>query len=240
MRHIQSALAVGVLIAGLSISGCQTTGHKPPPNEDPEVRAVPQVPFEPQFVRVPIQLGEGRYANLFAPGSYAEWQVPIAMLKSADGETTESMPATPTGFLIIEVHVESIFPDMSIAYDVVGFRGVDVYLQTPDGRMVRPSQRSVGTELMEIAEGALRHYGRTNRVYFPAAEANLTQPAAGPGAPLRLVLQGYDSTYYFEWPAKPMPGPEKQALADRPGTQKLKHGYNEFTGRTKGFLHRFD
>ena len=43
-------------------------------------------------------------------------------------------------YIVIECQLETQFGDMSVAYDAIRLRGIDVYLETPNGIKVRPIQ----------------------------------------------------------------------------------------------------
>jgi len=181
--------------------------------------------FTPVAAKASIQWVAGRYPNLFSPSSYAVWPV-------ATGEG-EAAPAAAM-YLDIACHIASEFADTSIAYDVVGLRGVDVYLITPDGAQVRPIQIQRGTELIEEARGALRYFARTNRLLFPLRALELRVPPGGPPS-ARLVLEAHGAVYQFEWPANlagmPPAPPPKRPTAD---------AAREAWGTAREVMHTFD
>ena len=112
--------------------------------------------------------------------------------------------ASGSGPLEVTCYLESQFRDMSIAYDAVGLRGVQFYLELPDGTEVLPVQKSLDSELKEEPVGALRRFGRKLTLFFPSRTIMVDNPAVTAGARgVRLVLQGHSSTFYFEWKAAP-------------------------------------
>lgn len=221
-RHAVSiVLATLVLIP---LAGCQTT-------DSSDASAVPpsaQIVFTPRVHRVVIQAGEGRYPNLFTTASYAVWgketaaSVPLpppvavdtaagdAPTEAAMDANLESVPPQPeveaarAGGLTIECHLESEFPDRSIAYDAVGLRGMTILLKLPDGRELQPAQKTLGSELEEVPIGALRRYGRKLTLYFSESQFMVENPAVNPkAAGVQLRIVGLESQFFFDWPATP-------------------------------------
>lgn len=214
------------LIAGLAViacAGCKTTPkHKVEPAPAPAVAQ----DFAPAVPLSPLHLDSGRYPNLFGPGSYAVWvtdSVTVTKLqleKNSGASISDTLAADAAtvakNYYVVEINLESTFPDGSIAYDVVGLRAVDVYLSLPDGTRVWPVQRVVGTTVRDQQEGALHHYGRTNIVVFPKRDVISGTPTVTNGAAgLRLTLDGLNSKFHFEWVAAPSSSPppvsEKEA-----------------------------
>lgn len=203
----------GVLVAGvacvllLAASGCQTTGGGDAPNSDHTTRVIP---FQPTSAKSGLHLDKGRYPDLFASTSYACWAGADANAPAS--EQAESMAGTLGGrFAVVECRVESAFSDMDKAYEVVGLRGIDAYLLTESGRKIRPSKIVHGQALDETPVGALRHFGRTNLLIFPLDGIQTVVSGVEPKPPvLRLVLEGYDSSFYFVWTSfVPAPAPER-------------------------------
>ena len=192
-----------VVACGLLLTACQT-GSKPKNDENLPPTLI--VDFEPSMRSTTLRLQTGRYPNLFTANTAAVWvsEAPIApavkggAVPPVSGDAT--MLAANPGLLVVQCTMESAFSDMSIAYDVVGFRGLSVYLQTPDGRQVIPAQTIIGSELTETRRGALKVFRRTNLLVFSRQEAALKIPVVnGEGASTRVVLEGLESTFYFEW-----------------------------------------
>jgi hypothetical protein len=201
------------LFAGLAVItlfGCKTT-----PKPDPAASApVVAQDFAPVSALSPLHLDSGRYPNLFAPGSYAVWVTDAVAVTKLQLEQKSGAPISETlaadaelvakNYYVVEVNIESAFPDASIAYDVVGLRSVDVYLTLPDGTRVWPVQRVLGATARDQQEGALKHYGRTNIVVFPKTDVLSGTPTVPNGVTgLRLTLDGFNSIFHFEWAAAP-------------------------------------
>ncbi len=126
--------------------------------------------------------------------------VTISPMLAADAEFIAE------NYYVIELHLESLFPDASIAYDVVGLRNMEVYLSLPDGGRSMPIQRILGTQAREQQQGALKQFGRTNIVVFPKQEVLLGQATVPADAEaVRLVIQGFNTTFSFAWAAATEP-----------------------------------
>lgn len=215
-RAVPALLAA---LALLSFTGCKTTGTADGVDAPPAAKVV----FVPRIRRAVIQSGEGRYPNLFTTASYAVWgteavaaapvAVPPAEGDPADAAMTDTLDSVPVpadveaaraGGIIIECHLESEFADRSIAYDAVGLRGMTIYLELPDGTQIQPAQKTLASDLVEVPVGALRRYGRKLTLYFSDSQLMVENPAANPKAPgVRLVVNGVESKFFFEWPATP-------------------------------------
>jgi hypothetical protein len=241
MNRIGLALAVVFAAAG-----CQTR------SPEPVVQAphpALQVPFTPATYTAHVRLGEGRYPDLFSAESYAIWVSPqVAALKLEDardaGETIEpelehAAHTIESNYVIIECFVESAFSDMSIAYDIVGFRGVTPYIETGSGLRIRPVQVDIGTPVREEARGALKAFARTNVLVFPKFSrptGTATMPA---GEPVRLVLEGYNSRFYFPWDAEP--GTQAPAsFSQHEQVILVRTKFSELYERLRRLGHRFD
>ena len=188
-------LAALAAMAAVLAAGCQ---HRGGADEKPGLLSSKPYPFVPANGRSGARFDKGSYPDLLGPGSYAVWSGP-ELAAAANGQSAEAAPAMNSNFLVIECRLESTFADMSIAYDAVGMRGLNVYIQTPDGRQVAPAQKIVGADLEETPRGALRQFARTNTLIFARAELGLLVKKENLGSTVRLVLEGYNSTYYFEW-----------------------------------------
>jgi hypothetical protein len=259
MRRSHVILIIGVLAVFM---GCATTPKAPSPAQVETMRM-----FEPATYLSQIQVEAGRYPDLFAPQSQAVWVGPeVAEIKEhmaeagADGEGGGSTlggegephyaqiaESVVMNCIVIECHVESVFPDSSIAYDVVGFRGIDVYLLTPSGEKLMPIQTVVDSHASEEQAGALKRFGRTNLVVFPKRDLWLGEPVLGPDVPsVRLVLEGHDSVFYFEWPAAPqqLTTSEQQLevikSAAQQAAEKSRLGFRAMFRRLQDVAHVFD
>jgi len=191
------------------------------------VAAGARIPFIPQAPHASINLAKGAYPDLYANASYADWTVP----KEGDG----------AGMAEITCCLESAFSDSSIAYDAVGLRGMQVYLYTDDGRRIAPARTLMGQELEEEPRGALKAFRRTNRLLFPKeAVTAAAPPPNAPPATIRLVFEGYDSVFYFEWaaqnllPVRPVPFYKGKAA------RQVKKEAGKVRDRAREFGHTFD
>lgn len=214
----------GAIYAACVLPGC-LTAHDP--DAPPAVAPGTPLPFVPQIAKASLNYAKGPYRNLFSQGSYADW-------KLAEGpETADAIEITCC--------LESAFPDSSIAYDAAGLRGITVYLYMPDGRRISAAQTVVGGQLEEEAQGSLKVFRRVNRLTFPAAGLTVSTPTLDAPAPgVRLVLEGHNSVYFFEWPAqlpqeiKPLP------FHKSPEAEKLKRGLKKAGDKTREVSHTFD
>jgi hypothetical protein len=163
-----------------------------------------------------LRLDKGNYPDLFCPETYAVWLgSDVTALRRAradkqgqkvDPKSANAVTQFTANFLVFECHLASAFGDMSIAYDAVGLRGLSVYLATPDGRKITPTQVVVGTPVRETPQGALRKFERTDLLVFQKKDLWMKKPAVSPEAPsARVVFEGYGSTYSFEWPTSTLP-----------------------------------
>ena len=179
------------------------------------------IEFQPLTYHSTIHAGEGRYTNLFGPESFALWvSDDVAALKrrkaESEGEEIDtalanSVAAIGENFLVFECHLESIFPDASVAYDAVGLRNMDIYLLTPGGVRIRPIQRILSGAAEEEQRQALRLFRRTLIVVFPKSDLIGGSPSIADRAPaVRLMVEGFNSEFYFEWPAAPIRQTEPQ------------------------------
>ncbi|NIA12649.1 MAG: hypothetical protein GWP08_01120 [Nitrospiraceae bacterium] len=236
--------ALALCLAAVS---CQTASKSEP---DGLLALPPGSEFLPMTFVAPIQVGRGNYPDLFAEDSTAVWVgSDVADLRQAkaleDGDPVSGTLAANAqrvtdNFLVFECDIASVFGDMSIAYDVVGFRGISVYLLTPDGRTVAPIQTVIGTPVREQQQQALKRYSRTNMIVFEKKDLVLGNSTIAPDAPaVRLVLQGYDSVFYFEWQASPTPNESWKPTRDE-YVRAVKVGFKEFCEKTARLAHIFD
>ena len=207
------------------------------------------VDFVPVNNLAQLKLDTGAYANLYTADSQAFWVNPPSMagepvLQQGDGanatSTAQRLGQNPNLY-VFECHLASLFPDMSIAYDVVGLRGIYVYLLLPDGQRVPPAQTVVGGELEEEAQDALRRFGRHNVLIFPRVPVRVSMPGQGdPAGTVRLVFEGFESTYYFEWyPYLPPAAGQPVMMREKTvkGTKSLYQGTKE---KVKAVSHTLD
>ena len=208
--------------------------------------------FRPESSFSRIYLDEGRYPNLYSPDSYAIWvdrNVAAAKLRKDQREgirvsasLANDAEYVEANYIVVECRLESMFPDASIAYDVIGLRNIDTYLVTREGVRVRPIQRILGNHADENLFGALKHFGRTSVLVFPRTDVMKDEPTIEQGAPgVRLVVDGFNSTYYFEWVAAPALDTEGNPIGaqpERPGaTGRL--GFSALYSKLRVLAHNF-
>ena len=229
MKHAVVAL---VAAAGF-VTGCQTPA-KPLPPPTPAARTL----FQPAWYVTTVQTAQGRYSDLFGGGCRAIWiDDSIAAMKRETGPPV-AMPEpgidddakkVTESYIVIECQLETEFADMSIAYDAIRLRGIDVYFETPDGTKVRPIQMRPYGSIKEEPVQALKRFSRTTVMIFPRQDLGAGLPVIGADAPsVRLVLDGHDSKYFFEWPGVPLgetgprtPTPEEAKYIGRLGYYEL-------------------
>ena len=228
------ACAVTVL-ALCVVSACKTARpEKPAPPPTPARQTL----FVPAWNVTTVQTAQGRYADLFGGGCRAIWiDSAVAAMKR------ELAPAAATpepgidddakrvtdAYIVIECQLETEFADMSVAYDAIRLRGIDVYLETATGLKVRPIQMRPYGKLKEEPAQALKRFSRTTVIVFPREDLGAGLPVIGADTPaVRLVLDGHDSTFFFEWPGIPadqvcprMPTPEEAKYIARLGYYEL-------------------
>jgi len=250
MKTPWHALAVaGCLLAGLV--SCQTMGPAKSTDVVSEPGIAPQtLAFTPVTFVSPIHRGEGNYPNLYAPDSYAIWVGPQVLSlrrekalkdgQSIDPDFESAVMRIHEQFLVFECHVASAFADMSIGYDAVGFRGMDVYLLTPDGRKIAPVQSIIDTSAREEQVQALKKFSRINLLIFPRTDLLANLPAPGKGDPAaRLVMEGYGATFYFEWVPAVVPDQPWNPTQNE-YVQAAKVGFKELYERLMQVGHVFD
>jgi hypothetical protein len=239
-----------ILLIVLAVASCRTA--TPPEPTDPPRG---QREFRPAAWIAAAQFDTGQYPNLLGPDTYALWvgpQVTALKLSKAE-ERGESVDETlsadvrtiTANFIVIECYVESIFPDMAIAYDLVGFRQADIYIEGPDGEKVRPLQTIVGTELEEEPRDALKRFARTNVVVFPRRDLWKDRPLIGQGlSEVRLVIDAYGSKYHFAWPEAPVYEMKYELQEWVPTEQEVRQaarlGYRELYTSIRRLAHVFD
>jgi len=221
---MKRAARCGFVCAALIIAaGCQTAIERVPEEQLP-----PLVQFQPARYKAQIAAGQGRYKDLFASESYALWigsQMAAVKWDAAQQEGVsisqglqEDAVTVTNEYIIIELHLESVFGDPSIAYDAVGLRNMDVYLEMPNGERILPVQKLFQGSLDEEQEGALKRFGRTMVLIFPKRDLWLRRPTLEQGTPeVRLILDSHYAQFAFTWPAAdsveapPPTAEEKQA-----------------------------
>jgi len=208
----------------LWMAACSTTGSPTPPPDSDFDGPPPAPQFVPAAYRADVRHTDGPHRNLFDTPSFALWVgAPVAAAKEAEardaGEFIEPGLPRDAGkiiedFILIELHLESAFGDMSVSYDAVAMRSMDARLELPDGTSHAPVQRVLG-KLLEADDGALKRFKRYNLLVFPKRDFLTGQPLIPHGAPsATLVLEGYNTRFEFEWDnlaAVGGPGPSRAA-----------------------------
>ena len=240
MKPIFACLLAGVVLLGL---GCRTP-------RAPGGPPIEQTAFRPASFFAPIHFEEGRYPHLYSDRSYAVWVAPEVVAYKRDVAAAANGPvvdenqmdafALAERFVVVECHTESAFADMGIAYDVVKFRQMTVYLETPAGEIVRPVQVLIDDHCDEVPERALRAFRRTNLLVFP--KEDLWMPRrTGKGEPAyaRLVIEGRGVRFAFEWEHVPLEEPYDWVPTRREAQHLTVMGYRELVDRTLKVNHLF-
>lgn len=241
-------VAWGLLLMGASILAVSCRTGKGPAEPEIDDTGV-ALEFRPATRYSRIHAGSGRYPNLISPESFAVWVGPeIVALKrqkaEEDGEEIDAYldaAAKHVGenYFVFECHIESVFPDASIAYDVVGLRAMDLYLLTPDGSRVSPIQRILGSHADEEQRMALKLFRRTNILVFPKHDILIGRPTVDHEATaVRLVVEGFNSDFYFEWRAEG--GAATDTISVSEAYQAAKIGFTELFSKLLTLTHILD
>jgi hypothetical protein len=232
------------------VAGCATTSAPPP---DVAVDGSPALllEFMPADAQANIQFLEGRHQNLFAPTSSAVWvndsvaAMKLAKDKSAnvtvDPQLEKDAVVITENFVVIECVLESSFPDMSIAYETVGLRGVDAHIELPGGKMIAAIQRVPKLPIEEEQRDALKLFRRTMLLIFPKRDFATGDPYFISALEnVKLVLVGNNSTFYFEWPTA-IPGTDgNRTMTVKDMARAVKTGFTEVYSAIRPVLHAFD
>ena len=205
-------LSAPILLAFIfALQACVTAGG---PRAGTDEASAGASDFVPTSYHSRIHRGDSRYPNLFSMESFAVWVsddvAELKRQKEIEGGATiemsidEAASIIGENYYVFECHFESVFPDSSIAFDIVGLRNVELYLLTQDGTRVRPVQRIMDSHADEKQQNALRLFRRINVVVFPKRDiiSGLQTIPKGTSA-LRLVVESFNSEFYFEWIAEP-------------------------------------
>jgi len=228
-----------VALAALALHGCQTRSHTD--DGTPIVRTpTVTVPFEPVTASSRLSFVSGNYPLLFSGGSQARWF-------RNEGEADINLPPeVPPGlagrFHVIQLTLESTFADMSIAYDAVGLRGMQVYLMTRSGARIRPAQIIMSPNLSEEPQGALRVFRRSNYLIFPRDAVLVEAPVGSPeqGVDIQLRVEGVSTVFAAQFAGR-MPTLEYEpTFSNREGVQRLRSGTSATGERLRSWSHTFD
>ena len=225
------ALALCVVITGCQSGPPKYKERPEDPIEPVVLEPVEQGIFVPDNFIARVHFDEGEYTNLMAPTTHAIWvdkhmaEVKLAVDQQSGGDLTEELLANANtineNFIVIELHVETLFEDSSIAYDISSLRNMNVYLESDTGRRIYPIQNILGSSAGEEQVGALKRFNRLNILVFPNVDVITEQPTVEVGTErMQLAIEGFNSRYTFTWmgqgPAGPLPdtSAEKQDISD--------------------------
>jgi len=240
-------IVLGVMALTL-VGACKTV---PPPLEpEPDVELRVKRQFQPSQTVSMMKYGVGNYINLFSTESYAVWvdqeimdlkrQESIAAGEQPPSRLQDDAATISEDFIILECYVASEFNDMSIAYDVVRNRGVDIYLLAPDGTKVAPLQMQTLGAIEEETVGALRRFGATHVAIFPRENLWVGAPTVPPGAArVRLVFETHNSAFYFDWPGGLSEEVRKTPLSTADRARAVRTGFGELYGNIRRIAHIF-
>jgi len=226
------------------ICACQTS----PRQEAAMAEVGPVIQFVPAQHKAPATFAEGRYPNLFTSDSYAlwvsrevaaaKWEEAMAEGQEIDARFQNDAVTITDDFIIVEANLESAFGDTSIAYDAVGLRNMNVFLQLPNGDQVAPIQQLFVGELREELVGALKKFSRTIVLVFPKRDLWMQRPVFEQDTQeVKLVVSSVHGVYHFMWPAArieeipPLTGEERVAA--------VKVGFEEFFGDMRTLARMF-
>jgi hypothetical protein len=239
------------LTAVVFFTACKSTPDNPKP-EKPDKPA--SLSFEPATFQSPIHHKEGEYPDLISPESFAVLVAPeVADVKRAEEEESgvtvdpflsKAASYVTEHYFVFECHLVSMFRDTSIAYDTVGLRGIEAYIEAADGQRIAPIQRILGPSAGEEQVEALRKFSRTNILVFPKADSVLGRPTLAPGqTELRLILEGASSSFYFAWPAAPAAagsGDDSKLPTAKEAAKMIKTGFSEIFSRLRVLAENFN
>lgn len=240
------ALAGCLLLVSMAGVSCRTASRAAKDITQP----APFTEFFPSTFVSAIHLEKGNYPDLYSPDSFAVWVGSdvnaIRRAKAVEGGFTidprldSAAERIQENFLVFECHVSSLIADMSIGYDVVGFRGMSAYLLTGEGRKIEPIQTIIGTPLEEQQVEALKKYGRANVIVFRKKDLVTGAPTIAANAPgVRLVIEGRGCTFYFEWQAAITTKAQWVATSEE-YLKLMKTDFIDSTARLMGLIHTFD
>ena len=207
-----------MLLGGLCVVGCQTTS-KPVVNEDkPAEMASIHHDFIPANFIARVVYEKGKYESLLSPKTHAIWvdstisEIKLAFEKQqgnnslVDDELIGDAAFISANYIVIECHIETTLPDASVAYDVSSLRNLNIYLQTSSGSNIYPLQHVIASPVKEKQIGTLKQFNRQNFLVFAKEDIISGQPTIPVDVrQIRLYIEGYGTTFYFEWkPQEPI------------------------------------
>ena len=225
-------------IGWLMLPGCNTVREHAETGE-PVIRPGIQVPFAPVRSGAPIQWESGPYSTLFSSGSWAAWVGPDSDAASPAWAAALTLP--PDRFALLECRLISSFADQSMAYDAVGLRGVEVWLETPDGRHILPVQVIRDGHLDEQLQGALRVFARRSLLVFPREEIYfVVNRDTGPMQEMRLCLQAAQTLFSCRWSGETPVVNTPVPLKEHPATQTVHQKLRQLWDKSGELSHQFD
>ncbi len=196
----------GCLLLLVLSAGCQSAPKQAPDlAHDESTRAV----MLPAQAEATLHFHSGRFPNLFAGDSQAYWldaltddnatghDILLEMLDS--DELARQQKALHRDALLIVCRFVSRFTDPSISYDAVRLRGVQTQLLLPDGHSVAPLHTRVAGETAGDMHSESPGFYQTHYLAFPRSVLDHLAAIHPAETKVRLMLKGYDTTYYFAW-----------------------------------------
>ena len=200
------------LLVTVTVVACSTTS--PAPKSEPAAKqAGPPPTFIPSNFVARIEHDKGNQQTLFSLPSHAVWvDSTIVEIKQAfeqqnnpniSPDLISDAEFISDNYIVVECHIETMFRDSSIAYDLSGLRNTNVYLQSPNGSKVYPLQHLLMTPAEEKQVGTLKQFNRTNVFVFAMEDIISGLPTLpDETSMIRLYLEDFDTTFYFEWMAQ--------------------------------------
>ncbi|GMW00058.1 MAG: hypothetical protein AMXMBFR84_11960 [Candidatus Hydrogenedentota bacterium] len=243
--HVRVIIAF--LLAVWLLPSCKTT----PPKPDKPLSPEGHIQFRPATFVSMLHKGEGPYMDAYSANSYAVWVSPEVSAAKEQADTAAGMPVDPAlqqdvaslnrQFLIVELHLESVFGDMGVAYDIVRLRNVDIRLETVDGKKISPIQSLPAAPVEETPQEALRRYNQTHTLLFPMQDVWLGVPTVSRETPaVRIVLIAANTEYFFEWPAATDLEPIPFQIRREDVEYVTRLGYHELYTGLRRVAHIFD
>lgn len=235
MRWSSAARAMtGAVLALALAAGCQSL-----PESEGAVApsAEGAVVWEPARHVASATFASGAHDDLYDPETFAVWADARLAEEKRRADQAVGLPVDPTleadaaaivrDFIVIELHLASGFGDMASAVENVDLRGMQAFLEWPDGRRMAPIQRVFATSLGEEEADGSPLYWRTILLVFPARDLWLGRPLVDPDADSAvLALEGRGSRYTFAWSGKGA----AESQADAAGSddkRRTRVGYTE-------------
>lgn len=245
MHPLRAMPVVALCFAAGLLPSCQTRREPPPENA---VAAGTLVPFAPLRARAPLQFETGLYPDLFTADSYALWvDTAVSLERMAEAEAAGDAPDAAStaeaeildaAFQVIECHLDTLFPDAAIGFDAAALRGLDVYLETHDGRQIRPARMATGA-LTEGRQGALLQFSRPVLIGFARRDVPMV-PASANSAAVRLVIEGHGSKFYFAWTAALPETFAEPRLIPPEKVAAAKMSFKSYYEKLRAWAHNFD